>query len=131
MMATHQPEPVAREEENGVAPRENGTFGLLVPFRTTEPLSWKEVMKEPAKKRLASDEFVVMERTSDRAPVTPTKGGFDHKPDLISQRATDDPGDVKLPPAQIFPSFTSQNTVFTWPLGPPEPKAANAPDENA
>lgn len=118
-----------RDEENGVAPGEKGTFGLLVPFETTEPLPWKEVMKEPAKKRLASDEFVVIERTVDCAPETPTKGGFDHEPDLISQRATDEPGDVKLPPTQIFPSFASQNIAFTWPLGPLEPKAANVPDE--
>jgi hypothetical protein len=101
----------------------------LLPFKAVDPLSWKEVMKEPAKKRLESDEFVVMEKTVDCAPETPTKGGFDHEPDFTSNRATEEPGDVKLPPTQTFPSFASQNIAFTWPLGPLEPKAVNVPDE--
>lgn len=51
-----------RAEENGDAPDEKGTFGLLVPFKIASPLP-KDVKKEPAKKRLASDEFVVIEVT--------------------------------------------------------------------
>ena len=51
-----------RAEENGDAPTEKGTFGLLVPFRLPSP---KDVKKEPAKKRLESDEFVVIEVTFD------------------------------------------------------------------
>jgi hypothetical protein len=38
-----------REEENGVAPLEKGTLGLLVLFND-DPLPWNDVMKEPAKK---------------------------------------------------------------------------------
>lgn len=61
---------------------------------TVVPLP-KAVMKEPAKNRLASDEFVVMDRTSEAAPERPPKGGADHEEDEGSQTATDGAGDVK------------------------------------
>lgn len=49
-----------REEENGDAPAEKGTLGLLVPFKTAFP-SPKAVTKEPVKNMLDSEELVVME----------------------------------------------------------------------
>lgn len=49
-----------RDDENGVAPGEKGTFGLFVLF--TEP-PWKLVTKDPAKNRLDWDEFEVIEST--------------------------------------------------------------------
>ena len=49
-----------REEENGDAPAEKGTLGLLVPFKTAFP-SPKAATKEPVKNRLDSEELVVME----------------------------------------------------------------------
>jgi hypothetical protein len=51
-----------REEENGDAPAEKGTLGLLVPFKTAFPLP-KAVTKDPVKNRLASEELVVIEVT--------------------------------------------------------------------
>ena len=39
------------------------------------------------------------------------------------------PGEVKLPPTQSLLACASQNTAFIWPLGPPEPTAANAPED--
>lgn len=116
-----------REDEKGVAPEEKGTLGLFVPFRTEAP--WNEVMKEPAKKRLASDELEVMDKTLDCAPDTPTNGGCDHVFDLGSQIATEEPGDVNLPPTHTLLSLVSQNTASTSPLGPPDPRASNLLDE--
>jgi hypothetical protein len=49
--------------ENGVDPAEKGTFGLWLLFNAAEPLPWNEVMKEPAKNMLCSEEFEVMELT--------------------------------------------------------------------
>jgi len=42
-----------RDDENGDAPGEKGTFGLLVPSRA-DPLP-NEAINEPVKKRLAPD----------------------------------------------------------------------------
>lgn len=118
-----------REEENGVAPAEKGILGLLVSFKTRELLPWKVVMKEPARNILVPDELVVIEETLDCAPETPTKGGWDQEPDFGFQMATEDPGDVNLPPTQTLLSSSSQKMVFISPFGPLEPTAANAPDE--
>jgi hypothetical protein len=49
-----------RDDENGEAPAENGTLGLLVPL--TDPL-WKLVTKDPAKNRLDWDAFEDIEST--------------------------------------------------------------------
>lgn len=51
-----------REEENGVAPAEKGTLGLVVALREPVP---KAVTKEPAKKMLLLEELVVIELTRD------------------------------------------------------------------
>lgn len=118
-----------REEVNGVAPGEKGTLGLFVPLTMAVPFPWNDVMNEPAKKRLDSEELVVMERTRASAPVKPSNGGFDHDAAFTSHTATADPGDVKLPPTQTLLSFVSQNMASTSPFGPPVPRAANAPDE--
>lgn len=96
-----------RDEENGVAPAEKGTLGLLVPFITV-PLPPKEVMKEPAKKRLFAEELAVMESTRELAPDNPVNGGADHELALGSQTATDVPGDVNLPPNHTLPFLSSQ-----------------------
>lgn len=57
------------------------------------------------------------------------KGGLDQDRAFVSQTATEEPGDVKLPPTQTLLSFSSQNTAATSPLGPPDPSAANSPEE--
>lgn len=116
-----------REEEKGEAPAEKGTLGLLVPLRTTDPLP-NDVRKEPAKKRLASEALVVMEVTTACAPETPLKGALDQDPALGSKRATDAPGEEKLPAAHTLPSFSSQKRALTCPFGPPDARAAKAPD---
>ena len=72
-----------REEEKGEAPAEKGTFGLLVPFKTLLALP-NDVMKDPAKNRLASEAFVVMEVTSAWAPEMPAKGAPDQELALVS-----------------------------------------------
>ena len=48
-----------KEEENGVAPEEKGTFGLFV-LLTTVVLSPNEVINEPAKNKLSAEELVVV-----------------------------------------------------------------------
>jgi hypothetical protein len=96
------------DEEKGDAPGENGTFGLFVPFKMMAPLPWKEVMKEPAKKRLDRDELDVMDKTWLERPVN---GGLDHDADFGSQRATAELGDVKLPPTQTLLPASSQYTA--------------------
>lgn len=117
-----------REDEKGVAPAEKGTLGLLVPFKTAFPLP-NDVRNEPEKNKLASEEFVVMEVTSAWAPETPPNGALDQVPALGSKMAMACPGDEKLPPAHsVFP-LVSQKRALTWPLGPPDPRAAKAPDE--
>jgi hypothetical protein len=97
-----------REEVKGVAPADGGTLGLFVPFRSVEPFPANEVMKEPAKNRLLSEELEVMDRTLPFAPSRPLNGGADQDAALGSQRATDVPGDVKLPPTQSLLFFGSQ-----------------------
>lgn len=87
------------------------------------------MINEPAKKRLDSEELVVMERTRPSAPVSPLKGGLDQDFAEISHTATDAPGDVKEPPAQTLLFLASQKTASTSPLGPFVPRAENLPDE--
>ena len=116
-----------KEEENGVAPAEKGTLGLLVELIVE--LSPKLVTNEPAKNKLFSDELVVMERTWEPAPESPPKGGADHEFELVSQTATACPGDEKSPPTQTFLSDSSQKIAFTSPLGPPLPNPLNAEEE--
>lgn len=113
-----------RDDENGVAPAENGTFGLLEPVRFP-PLPWKEARKEPATKTLEPDELEVMEDTWAPAPDTPEKGAFDHEPAFGSQTAMFAPGEEKAPPAQTLVCFGSHQSVSTRPFGPPEPKEVN------
>jgi hypothetical protein len=62
----------------------------------------KEVRNEPAKRRLLSEELGVMEKTSPAAPEKPLNEGADHKLDLVSHIATDEPGDVKCPPTHSW-----------------------------
>lgn len=83
-----------REDENGVAPWEKGTFGLFVVFNT-EPFPLKDARKDPAKKRLAWEAFVVIDKTSAAAPVRPPKGGADHDDAFVSQTATAEAGEEK------------------------------------
>ena len=117
-----------KEEENGVAPEEKGTFGLFV-LLTTVVLSPNEVINEPAKNKLSAEELVVMERTSDDAPDSPPNGGADHKFALVSQTATACPGDVNDPPTQTLLWESSQKIALTSPLGPPLPTALNDPSD--
>lgn len=86
-------------------------------------------MNDPDKKMLDADAFVVMERTSAAEPLKPPNGAADHDFALVSQTATAEPGDVNLPPTQIFPFVPSQYTALISPFGPLVPSAANAPDE--
>lgn len=57
-------------------------------------------MKDPAKKRLAWEAFVVIDNTSPVAPVRPPKGGADQDDAFVSQTATADAGEENWPPAQ-------------------------------
>jgi hypothetical protein len=104
------------DEENGVAPGENGTLGLLVPLIVI--LLPKFVMNEPAKKRLEAEELVVMDRTSPAAPPKPPNGGADHEFALVSHIATDDPGEEKRPPTHTLSFGASQKIELTSPFGP-------------
>lgn len=89
------------EDENGVAPAENGTFGLLVLFNV--PVVFPNaVMNEPAKNKLAWEALVVIESTSDAAFARPPNGGALQADADGSQTATDDAGELKLPPNQTF-----------------------------
>lgn len=115
-----------REDENGVAPAENGTLGLLVPFKAEVP---KEVVKDPAKNKLVWEEFVEMELTLACAPVMPEKGGCTHMPVGTFQTATEEAGDVKFPPTHNLLFFASQNIAPTSPLGPLEPREAKEPED--
>lgn len=66
-----------REEENGVAPAEKGTFGLLVPLPTTVLLGEENVVwKEPEKYKEDAEREGVMDRTG---PSRPAKGGGDQE----------------------------------------------------
>lgn len=114
-----------REEENGVAPGENVTFGLLVPL--TVMLLPNAVMNDPEKKRLDADEFVVMERTSLEPPPNPPKGGADHEFESVLHIATDDAGDEKRPPTHTRLFGSSQKMALTSPFGasPEPPRALN------
>lgn len=118
-----------REEENGVAPAEAGTLGLLELLNTAEPLPTNEVTNEPAKNRLLSDELVVMDRTRPSPPARPLNGGADQEDALGSHTATAVPGVVKLPPTQSLLFLVSQNTESITPFGPFDPSAANAPED--
>jgi hypothetical protein len=93
-----------REEENGVAPLEKGTLGLLVLFNA-EPFPWNDVMKEPAKNTLDEEELEVIERTSAAAPERPPKGACDQEFAFVSHTATDEPGEVNFPPAHTLLLF--------------------------
>lgn len=112
-----------KEEEKGVAPAENGTFGLFVLF--TVELLPNVVTKDPAKNKLLAEELVVIESTSDEAPASPPKGGADHELELVSHIATACPGDANEPPTQTFLLELSQKMALTSPLGPPLPKPLN------
>lgn len=116
------------EDENGVAPLENGTLGLLVLF-SVDPVPWNDVINDPAKNIVDAEELEVMERTSAAAPDKPPKGGFDHVLVVISHTATDEPGDVNFPPTHTLLFALSQYTALMLPLGPLEPMAAKAPDD--
>lgn len=116
-----------KEEENGVAPEENGTFGLFVLLTTVEVLLPNSVIKDPAKKRLSADELVVMDKTSEDAPDSPPKGGADHAFAFASQTATAFPGVENEPPTQTLLCASSQKMAFTSPSGPPLPTALNVP----
>lgn len=116
------------EDENGVAPDEKGTFGLLVLLIEIVPLP-KEVTNDPAKNKLECDELVVIESTSAFEPDSPPNGGADQDEEATSQTATERAGEVKLPPAHTFFALVSQNKAFTSPFGPFEPRAAT-PDED-
>jgi hypothetical protein len=96
-----------REDENGVAPWEKGTFGLFVVFKT-EPFPLKDATKDPAKKRLAWKSLVVIDKTSAAAPVRPPKGGADHDDAFVSQTATAEAGEEKWPPARSLLRSESQ-----------------------
>ena len=74
-----------------MAPCEEGTFGLLVVFKT-DPL--KFAIKDPAMKRLAWEAFVVMDETSAAAPLRPPNGGAFHEEAFVSQTAMADAGEV-------------------------------------
>jgi hypothetical protein len=113
------------DEENGVAPGEEGILGLLVLFNAVE-FAAKEVRNEPAKNRLLSEEFGVIERTS---PEKPLNEGADHKLDLMFHTATDEPGDVKCPPTHSWLFDVSQKSEDIGPLGPLDPRVVNAPEE--
>jgi hypothetical protein len=75
---------------------------LLVVFKVLE-LPWKVATKEPAKKRLAWEAFVVIEETSAAPPTRPPKGGADHEDAFTSQTATAEEGEVNWPPTHRFP----------------------------
>lgn len=116
------------DEENGVAPLENGTLGLLVLFNEV-PVPWNDVMNEPAKTILKADEFDVMESTSAAAPERPPKGAFDQEPAFVSHTATAEPGEVNFPPTHTLLSVSSQYTALISPFGPLDPSAAKAPED--
>jgi hypothetical protein len=118
------------DEENGVAPLENGTLGLLVVFNAV-PLPWNDVMNEPAKNMLEAEEFEVMDSTSAAAPERPPKGAFDQESALVFHKATDEPGEVNLPPTQTLLSPASQYTALISPFGPLDPSAAKVPRDCA
>ena len=46
-------------DENGVAPLEKGTLGLLVLFNAA-PLPWNDMTNDPAKNMLEAEEFAVI-----------------------------------------------------------------------
>ena len=85
-------------------------------------------MKDPEKKRLACEAFVVIDETSAAAPVRPPNGGADHEDAFVSQTATADAGEENWPPVQSLLCVESQKRVFTGPLGPPVPRAENVPE---
>lgn len=87
------------------------------------------MINEPAKKRLDSEELVVMDSTRPSAPVKPLNGGLDQEFADVSHTATDAPGEVNEPPTQTLLSLVSQNTASISPLGPFEPRAANLPED--
>lgn len=117
------------DDENGVAPDENGTLGLLVSLTVVEVLPVKDVRKDPAKNIDAADELVVIELTLPCAPTRPLNGAADHDDAFVSHTATEEPGEENLPPNHTLDSFVSQNTACTAPFGPLDPSAAKAPDE--
>lgn len=110
------------EEENGVAPAEKGTLGLLVSFNVTEPLP-KVARNEPENSKLDCEALGVMDKTS---PVSPPNGGADQDLDCVFQIATADAGEVKLPPTQTLFWVLSQYIALTSLLGPFEPRDEKA-----
>lgn len=77
------------DDENGDAPGEYGTLGLLL-LLVTPPVN--DVVNEPVKKRLVSEALEVMDMTW---PLRPLNGGADHEFDLEFQTATEGPGEEK------------------------------------
>lgn len=94
------------------------------------PFPWKDVMNEPAKKRLESEELDVIERTRPSAPVKPLKGGLDQEFAEVSHTATAAPGEVNKPPTQTFLFFASQKMASISPFGPLDPKDENLPEDD-
>ncbi len=119
-----------RDEEKGVAPVEKGTLGLFVSLSGCELLP-NNVTKDPEKKRDDCEELVVMDDTSADAPESPPNGGADQDEEPVSQTATAGEGEVNCPPTQTFFCESSQKIACSSPLGPPEPSAANDPDEES
>lgn len=64
-----------------------------------------------------SEELVVIELTRDCAPDNPLNGGGFHDRAWVSQTATAEPGEVKLPPTHTFFSCGSQKTEYISPFG--------------
>lgn len=116
------------EDENGDAPGEYGTLGLLV-LLTDVVFPAKDVTNEPAKNKLDEEVFEVIEKTWAFSPDSPLKGGADHEFDFVFQMATDEPGDEKCPPTQRLLLGTSQYRAVTGPLGPFEPTEEKVPEE--
>lgn len=116
------------DDENGDAPGEYGTLGLLV-LLTDVVFPAKDVTNEPAKNKLDEEIFWEIEKTWAFAPDSPLKGGADQVFDLVFQTATDEPGDEKLPPTQRLLLGTSQYTAVTGPLGPLEPTEEKVPGD--
>lgn len=84
---------------------------------------------EPAKRRLDCDELDAMEKTCAEAPERPPNGGADHEDEPTFHTATSDAGELKFPPTHTCLFSESQYTALIAPLGPPEPSADIAPDD--
>lgn len=78
-------------------------------------LSPKLVTNEPVKKRLFSDELVVMDRTSEAVSKRPPNSGADLALELVSRNATAWPGFENAPPAQTLLLELSQKRALALP----------------